>query len=52
MHAPNRPQQLSFFGPAREAVPVGAPDLSGPALAVALSTVPWLLIGCLIWILA
>ena len=50
--APRRPEQLSLFGPAYEAPPVGAPDLSGSVLVVALSAISWLLIGYLIWMLA
>jgi hypothetical protein len=50
--APHRPEQMSLFGPTDTAPSVGSPDLSGVALAVALSVIPWLLIGCLIWMLA
>ena len=52
MLAPHRPEQLSLFDPAYEAPPAGAPDPSVAVLAVALSAIPWLLIGCLIWMLA
>ena len=50
--APHRPEQLSLFGVPDTAPSVGPLDLSGPVLAVALSAIPWLLVGYLIWMLA
>lgn len=52
MLAPQRPEQLSFFGPTVTASPSDSVDPWGAALTVAMSATAWLLIGCLIWILA